>query len=95
MSFPIQLKNRVRAKLTHKKLLTASAASAVMLMAATPAAHAQVVDINDCSDFLADNASNPGVGDAGVVVNIDTEANCVIDGNDHIELDAPIRLIYY
>ena len=87
MSFPIQLKNQLRAKLTHKKLLTASAASAIMLMAAAPTAHAQVVNVTDCADFVA-GVANPGVEDGGATINVNTgTANCVVSSGDHIELE--------
>lgn len=75
-----------RANSFTSKLLTASAASAFMLMAYTPAAHAQVpvIDVTSCADV----AGNPGIGDVGAIVNIDVNAECITSSGDNILLDS-------
>jgi len=68
-------------------------------MAFAPAAQAQVIDVEDCATFTdgsnanpldddqTNNFSNPGVADAGVTVNINTEDDCVIADGEHVLLE--------
>ncbi len=81
-----QSAKRGRTTTFAKTLLTASAASAFAALTFTSAAYAQVTqDVTGCADFGINNP-NGAQDDAGATINIDTGADCVLTGDDHIEL---------